>query len=297
MRPVLAGDRARRAVRCQRAHHRRERHRQGTGRAGAARRRRRAPRAPMVTINAGGVSEGVFESELFGHVKGAFTDAKQDRIGRFELADGGTLFLDEIANVPLSQQQKLLRVLETRRVRAAGLVEDAEGGCAPRSRRPTPTSTPKSRPAGSARTCCSASTRSRSGCRRCATGATTSRCSPAHFLGVHARRYRKAIAGFDPRALQALSRLSVAGQRARAGSRRRARRPDGAGRYAFTPRTWRCAARRDATAAPRRHEPRGRRGVPDPARRWRATATSRSRRARSASADRALYRRLERYGL
>jgi len=57
-------------------------------------------RRPMVTINAGGVSEGVFESELFGHVKGAFTDARQDRIGRFEMADGGTLFLDEIANVP-----------------------------------------------------------------------------------------------------------------------------------------------------------------------------------------------------
>ena len=68
---------------------------------------------PMVTVNSGGVSEGVFESELFGHVKGAFTDARQDRVGRFELADGGTLFLDEIANVPLSQQQKLLRVLET----------------------------------------------------------------------------------------------------------------------------------------------------------------------------------------
>jgi DNA-binding NtrC family response regulator len=67
---------------------------------------------PFVTINAGGVSEGVFESELFGHVKGAFTDARHDRIGRFEMADGGTLFLDEIANVPLSQQQKLLRVLE-----------------------------------------------------------------------------------------------------------------------------------------------------------------------------------------
>jgi DNA-binding NtrC family response regulator len=68
---------------------------------------------PMVTVNAGGVSEGVFESELFGHVKGAFTDAKIDRVGRFELAEGGTLFLDEIANVPLSQQNKLLRVLET----------------------------------------------------------------------------------------------------------------------------------------------------------------------------------------
>src|SRR5271157_3401300 len=68
---------------------------------------------PMVTVNAGGLSEGVFESELFGHVKGAFTDAKTDRVGRFELADGGTLFLDEIANVPLNLQAKLLRVLET----------------------------------------------------------------------------------------------------------------------------------------------------------------------------------------
>ena len=68
---------------------------------------------PMVIVNSGGVSEGVFESELFGHVRGAFTDAKTDRVGRFELADQGTLFLDEIANVPMSQQQKLLRVIET----------------------------------------------------------------------------------------------------------------------------------------------------------------------------------------
>jgi DNA-binding NtrC family response regulator len=68
---------------------------------------------PLVTVNAGGLSEGLFESELFGHVKGAFTDAKTDRVGRFELADGGTLFLDEIANVPLNLQTKLLRVLET----------------------------------------------------------------------------------------------------------------------------------------------------------------------------------------
>jgi DNA-binding NtrC family response regulator len=74
-----------------------------------------SPRAgrPMVTVNAGGMAEGVFESELFGHLKGAFTDAKADRVGRFELADGSTLFLDEIANVPLTQQQKLLRVIET----------------------------------------------------------------------------------------------------------------------------------------------------------------------------------------
>jgi DNA-binding NtrC family response regulator len=68
---------------------------------------------PLLTVNAGGLSEGVFESELFGHVKGAFTDAKADRVGRFEMADGGALFLDEIANVPMNLQPKLLRVLET----------------------------------------------------------------------------------------------------------------------------------------------------------------------------------------
>src|SRR5918993_1428474 len=68
---------------------------------------------PLVTVNAGALSEGVFESELFGHVRGAFTDAKADRVGRFDLADGGTLLLDEIGNVPLNLQAKLLRVLET----------------------------------------------------------------------------------------------------------------------------------------------------------------------------------------
>jgi DNA-binding NtrC family response regulator len=75
---------------------------------------------PMVTVNAGGLAEGIFESELFGHVKGAFTDAKTDRVGRFELADGGTLFLDEIANVPFNLQAKLLRVLETGEMERVG---------------------------------------------------------------------------------------------------------------------------------------------------------------------------------
>lgn len=75
---------------------------------------------PLVTINAGGISETLFASELFGHVKGAFTDAKSDRIGCFELAHGGTLFLDEIANVPLQQQAKLLRVLETGELQRVG---------------------------------------------------------------------------------------------------------------------------------------------------------------------------------
>jgi DNA-binding NtrC family response regulator len=67
----------------------------------------------MITVNMGGLSETLFESELFGHVKGAFTDAKTDRAGRFELADESTLFMDEIANIPLNQQAKLLRVIET----------------------------------------------------------------------------------------------------------------------------------------------------------------------------------------
>jgi DNA-binding NtrC family response regulator len=81
-----------------------------------------SPRAlrPMITVNVGGLSEGVFESELFGHLKGAFTDAKTDRMGRFELADGGTLFLDEIANITPGQQAKLLRVLNTGELERVG---------------------------------------------------------------------------------------------------------------------------------------------------------------------------------
>ena len=74
----------------------------------------------MVTVNAGGLADGVFESELFGHVKGAFTDAKSDRIGRFEMADGGTLFLDEIANIGPAQQSRLLRVLESGELERVG---------------------------------------------------------------------------------------------------------------------------------------------------------------------------------
>jgi DNA-binding NtrC family response regulator len=80
---------------------------------------RRADKS-LVSVNIGGLSEGVFESELFGHVKGAFTDAKTDRVGRFELADGGTLFLDEIGNVPVSRQARLLRVLETGELERVG---------------------------------------------------------------------------------------------------------------------------------------------------------------------------------
>jgi DNA-binding NtrC family response regulator len=75
---------------------------------------------PFISVNMGGLPEGVFESELFGHVRGAFTDAKTDRAGRFELADSGTLFMDEIGNIPMSQQAKILRVLETGELERVG---------------------------------------------------------------------------------------------------------------------------------------------------------------------------------
>jgi DNA-binding NtrC family response regulator len=81
-----------------------------------------SPRAhkSLVAVNAGGLSEGIFESEMFGHVKGAFTDARADRVGYFELADGGTLFLDEIGNLTPNQQAKLLRVLQTGELQRVG---------------------------------------------------------------------------------------------------------------------------------------------------------------------------------
>ncbi len=164
-----------------------------------------SPRAskPMVTVNAGGLAEGIFESELFGHVKGAFTDAKMDRVGRFELADTGTLFLDEIANVPMNLQAKMLRVLEigemervgsskTRKVDVrvisatnARLDEEVAGG---RFRQDLlfrlntiEIHLPPLRD------------------RREDIPVLAN-----HFLGIHARRYRKNISGFDHAAMQAL---------------------------------------------------------------------------------------------
>jgi DNA-binding NtrC family response regulator len=74
----------------------------------------------LVTVNMGAIPEALFESELFGHKKGAFTDAKETRVGRFEMANEGTLFLDEIANIPLAQQAKLLRVLESNEYEMVG---------------------------------------------------------------------------------------------------------------------------------------------------------------------------------
>ena len=158
---------------------------------------------PMVTVNVGGLSEGVFESEMFGHVKGAFTDAKADRVGRFEMAEGGTLFLDEIANLPIKGQPKLLRVLETGEFERVGssktrradvrivsatnsdLAEEVTGG---RFRQDllfrlntVEIHLPPLRD------------------RR-----EDIPILATHFLRQHARRYRKHIEGFDPGAMQAL---------------------------------------------------------------------------------------------
>ena len=178
----------------------------GTGKGVIARalhtRSRRASR-PLVSVNVGGLPESLFESELFGHVKGAFTDARSDRVGRFELADGGTLFLDEIANVPLAQQAKLLRVLETGDFERVGssqtrradvrllsatnarLDEEVESG---RFRqdllfrlRTVEIHLPPLRD------------------RRDDIPPLAS-----HFLGAHATRYRKSITGFDETAMKAL---------------------------------------------------------------------------------------------
>ncbi len=95
----------------------------GTGKELVARAlHRNSPRAEevFISVDMGAVSETLFESELFGHMKGAFTDARSDRVGRFEVASGGTLFLDEIGNLPMPLQSKILRVLETRQVLPLG---------------------------------------------------------------------------------------------------------------------------------------------------------------------------------
>jgi DNA-binding NtrC family response regulator len=158
---------------------------------------------PIVTINAGGVSEGVFESELFGHVKGAFTDAKQDRVGRFELADGSTLFLDEIANVPLSQQQKLLRVLETGEFERLGSSRTRKADVrlisATNADLHTEVSAGRFRQdllfrLNTIEVRLPPLRERREDIGRMA----------KHFLALHAQRYRKGITGFDPAALQAL---------------------------------------------------------------------------------------------
>jgi DNA-binding NtrC family response regulator len=159
---------------------------------------------PMVTVNAGGVSEGVFESELFGHVKGAFTDARQDRVGRFELADGGTLFLDEIANVPLSQQQKLLRVLETGEFERLGSSRTRTVDV----RLISATNADIDAEVAAGRFRHDLLFRLNTIEMRLPPLRERREDIPAlahHFLAVHARRYRKPMTGFDAAAVQALT--------------------------------------------------------------------------------------------
>src|SRR5262249_46785166 len=165
---------------------------------------------PMVTVNVGGLPEGVFESEMFGHVKGAFTDAKTDRVGRFDLADGGTLFLDEIANVPLSQQAKLLRVLETGELERVGSSKTQRVDV--RILSATNANLKDEVAAGRFR-----------GDLLFRLNTIEIHLPPlrdrredipalaSFFLQIHARRYRKNLTGFDSAALQSLTRHSWPG--------------------------------------------------------------------------------------
>jgi DNA-binding NtrC family response regulator len=165
---------------------------------------------PLVAVNTGAIPDGVFESELFGHVKGAFTDARTDRIGRFELADGGTIFLDEIGNVPLRQQAKLLRVLESGEIERVG---------SSRSRRvnvrvlsATNTDLPAACAAGLFRE----DLLFRLNTVEIHVPALRERREDipvlaAHFLSRYAARYRRPVQRFDPAAIQALLQYSWPG--------------------------------------------------------------------------------------
>jgi DNA-binding NtrC family response regulator len=164
-----------------------------------------SPRAakPMVTVNAGGLPEGVFESELFGHVRGAFTDAKVDRVGRFELADGSTLFLDEIANISATQQAKLLRVLQTGELERVGSSRTRQVDV--RIVSATNADLNAEVAAGHFR----ADLQFRLNTIEIHLPPLRDRREDipllaSHFLGRHAQRYRKPLTGFDPAAMQAL---------------------------------------------------------------------------------------------
>jgi DNA-binding NtrC family response regulator len=158
---------------------------------------------PLVTVNAGGLSEGVFESELFGHVRGAFTDAKTDRVGRFEAADGGTLFLDEIANVPLNLQPKLLRVLETGEFEAVGSSRTRRADV--RLISATNADLVQEVAAGRFRQDLLFRLNTIE-VRLPPLRARREDIAPlaGHFLRQHAQRYRKSVAGFEPAAMKAL---------------------------------------------------------------------------------------------
>jgi DNA-binding NtrC family response regulator len=158
---------------------------------------------PLVTVNAGGLAEGIFESELFGHVKGAFTDAKADRVGRFELADGGTLFLDEIANVPYNLQSKLLRVLEIGEMERVGSSKTKRVNV----RIISATNAKLAEEVGANRFREDLLFRLNTIEIHLPPLRERKEDIPllaSHFLSVYAQRYRKRLAGFDQGAMQAL---------------------------------------------------------------------------------------------
>jgi DNA-binding NtrC family response regulator len=158
---------------------------------------------PMVTVNAGGLAEGVFESELFGHIKGAFTDAKMDRVGRFELADSGTLFLDEIANVPMNLQSKMLRVLETGEMERVGSSKTRKVNV----RVISATNANLSDEVANGRFREDLLFRLNTIEIHIPSLRERREDIPilaTHFLGMHAKRYRKSLHGFDKAAMQAL---------------------------------------------------------------------------------------------
>lgn len=165
---------------------------------------------PWVAVNTGGLAEGVFESELFGHVKGAFTDARTDRIGRFELAEGGTIFLDEIGNLPLRQQAKLLRVIESGEMERVGSSRSKKVDL--RLISATNTDLQAACEAGQFRE----DLLFRLNTVEIHLPALRERREdiPAlalHFLSHFASRYRRQIQGFDPAALQMLMQYSWPG--------------------------------------------------------------------------------------
>jgi DNA-binding NtrC family response regulator len=160
---------------------------------------------PLVTVNVGGLSEGVFESELFGHIKGAFTDAKTDRVGRFELADEGTLFLDEIANISLPQQARLLRVLETGEFERVGSSRTRKVNV----RIISATNSDLYSEVAAGRFRQDLLFRLNTVEVRMPALRDRGEDTPllaSHFLRQHAARYRKLVTGFEPAALQALGR-------------------------------------------------------------------------------------------
>jgi DNA-binding NtrC family response regulator len=158
---------------------------------------------PLVSVNVGGLAASLFEAELFGHVKGAFTDARQDRVGRFELADLGTLFLDEIANVPPAQQAKLLRVLETGEFERVGSSQTRKADV----RLLSATNAPLDAEVDAGRFRQDLYFRLRTVEINIPPLRDRREDIPAlggHFLAAHARRYRKDVTGFDEAAMKTL---------------------------------------------------------------------------------------------